>query len=118
MAENADKVREYQKLYYERGGKERAAAWREANPHKVRLRNLKRRAIGDISEEVITQMVVDQHGLCAYCESDLLGEWEVDHMLPSSRGGTNDWFNLAITCGPCNRRKSAKTVEEFFALER
>jgi 5-methylcytosine-specific restriction endonuclease McrA len=35
-----------------------------------------------------------------------------------SRGGRNDWTNLAITCAVCNRSKGASTVEEFFDLWR
>ena len=95
--------------------------WREANPGKLRAYWLKHGAArrgmeGEVSEELVTQMVVDQGGLCAYCEVSLEGNFEVDHMLPVSRGGGHDWTNLAITCRPCNRSKSTKTVEEFMEI--
>lgn len=29
----------------------------------------------------------------------------IDHVIPFSRGGTNDDYNLRISCGPCNNDK-------------
>jgi 5-methylcytosine-specific restriction endonuclease McrA len=28
-----------------------------------------------------------------------------DHLIPLSRGGTNDWTNVVTACSPCNTRK-------------
>lgn len=64
----------------------------------------------------IWQMYEDQQGLCAYCETPLFGTYHIDHMLPLSRGGRNDWVNLAITCPPCNMQKHDKTAEEFMEV--
>lgn len=36
----------------------------------------------------------------------------VDHMLPVSRGGSNDFTNLVIACFACNHRKRDRTPEE------
>ncbi len=58
-------------------------------------------------------MLNDQNGLCAYCETLIIDGHHVDHMIPLSRGGRNDWSNLAITCESCNLRKNNKTAEEF-----
>lgn len=33
---------------------------------------------------------------------------ELDHIVPLSRGGTNDDANLRVICGRCNRSKGAK----------
>lgn len=76
----------------------------------------KRGAEGDHTVAEILQMYDDQRGLCAYCETPLSGSYHVDHMQPLSRGGRNDWVNLAVTCGPCNIRKHDKTVEEFMEV--
>ena len=55
---------------------------------------------------------------CAYCgrkartglEHD---EMTVDHVLPRSRGGSNnDFANLVTACRPCNGRKADRTPEE------
>ena len=32
---------------------------------------------------------------------------QVDHIIPKSRGGTDDWSNLAALCLPCHSRKTA-----------
>lgn len=51
-------------------------------------------------------------GACAYCGSDA-GPFEIDHIYPWSRGGTNDRENLILSCRPCNRSKGAKLPEEW-----
>jgi len=46
---------------------------------------------------------------CGYCGNTAK---TVDHVMPRSRGGTNDWMNLVAACFPCNNRKGNKTPEE------
>lgn len=43
--------------------------------------------------------------LCVKCWQPL-GKWEVDHIVPHSKGGTHEIDNLQIMCIPCNRKKS------------
>jgi len=38
---------------------------------------------------------------------------QYDHLLPHSRGGTNDLDNLVITCSPCNYGRGHYTLEEM-----
>ena len=52
-----------------------------------------------------------------------LGEWwsirdgfavaQVDHVVPRSRGGTDEMSNLVLACSPCNSSKGAKNVDEW-----
>jgi 5-methylcytosine-specific restriction endonuclease McrA len=50
---------------------------------------------------------------CAYCGKRFAPEkLTVDHVIPSSRGGTNDWNNVLTCCSPCNLRKGNKTPKE------
>lgn len=49
---------------------------------------------------------------CTYC-GDLLGPFEVDHIRPLSRGGTNDRANLTSACVSCNTQKSNLLVHEW-----
>jgi hypothetical protein len=49
---------------------------------------------------------------CTYC-GDLLGPFEVDHVRPLSRGGTNDRANLACSCVSCNTQKSNHLLHEW-----
>jgi len=49
---------------------------------------------------------------CQYCgtKSENL---HCDHVIPLSRGGTNDPANLVTACARCNLSKSSKTLEEW-----
>ena len=48
---------------------------------------------------------------CQYCGSK--EELEVDHIIPISKGGTNENDNLITACHRCNTSKSDKDLEEF-----
>jgi hypothetical protein len=48
---------------------------------------------------------------CAYCPAPA-GSW--DHVIPVSRGGTDDRENLVPACIRCNTSKHAKTPEEWW----
>ena len=54
-------------------------------------------------------------GKCAYCGDPLepFGNWEIDHVLPKSRGGGNEITNLSAACHSCNRIKGTKTANEW-----
>jgi hypothetical protein len=50
--------------------------------------------------------------VCAYCkETD--GPWCADHIVPLSRGGSNEPDNLVACCGPCNASKSDRLLSEW-----
>lgn len=49
---------------------------------------------------------------CAYCGNDGEG-W--DHVVPTSRGGTDHLTNLVPACNWCNAQKGRKTGAEFIA---
>jgi HNH endonuclease len=49
-------------------------------------------------------------GLCEYCRScmEYTGHaFTVDHVIPTSRGGTDDFDNLCLCCFWCNNYKQA-----------
>jgi CRISPR/Cas system Type II protein with McrA/HNH and RuvC-like nuclease domain len=47
---------------------------------------------------------------CVYCGAKK--ELTIDHVIPKSRGGTNEWTNLVTCCSKCNLKKGDKTPEE------
>jgi len=49
---------------------------------------------------------------CAYCHQEAI-RWEVDHILPRSRGGSNRVSNLALSCHACNQAKGDQTATEY-----
>ena len=53
-----------------------------------------------------------QGGKCVGCRHDFqLRNLEVDHIHPRSKGGTDDFENLQLLCGHCNRVKGNRTQE-------
>jgi 5-methylcytosine-specific restriction endonuclease McrA len=36
-----------------------------------------------------------------------------DHLIPLSRGGTNEWTNVVTACSPCNTRKANRLPSEI-----
>ena len=42
--------------------------------------------------------------------------FEVDHVVPRSKGGTDTDENLQLLCSTCNRRKGSRTMARFVAL--
>lgn len=66
---------------------------------------------------------------CAYCGKDLDFEphklscgvhtynFAIDHLIPKSKGGTNETQNLLPCCKSCNSKKGTKSLEEFRFIE-
>lgn len=50
--------------------------------------------------------------LCAYCGGP--GE-HIDHIVPRSVGGDDDWTNFTMACGSCNSSKGTKSLLIFLA---
>lgn len=51
---------------------------------------------------------------CPYCSLNVdLWQISVDHILPKSRGGSDDRSNIHFTCATCNALKGSWTEEEF-----
>jgi len=48
---------------------------------------------------------------CAHCGSNR--QLSIDHVIPSSRGGSSEIANLQILCRPCNSSKSDRTMDEW-----
>jgi 5-methylcytosine-specific restriction endonuclease McrA len=46
---------------------------------------------------------------CGYCGA---AASTIDHVLPRSRGGRNEWANTVAACGKCNNRKRDRTPSE------
>lgn len=50
---------------------------------------------------------------CRYCGVTTASEeLTVDHIIPVSKGGSDDLANLVTSCIPCNRGKSDRTLDE------
>jgi CRISPR/Cas system Type II protein with McrA/HNH and RuvC-like nuclease domain len=47
---------------------------------------------------------------CVYCGSKK--DLTLDHVIPKSRGGGNEWTNLVTSCFKCNLKKGNRTPDE------
>ena len=114
---NAEHINEYNKAYQKK--------WRLSNPEKAKLKSqaagARRQAAlynapGTWDATDVQWLMAEQGGMCAgfWCYTSVREDCEVDHRDPVSRGGSNWPSNLALLCQPCNRRKSARTMPEWF----
>lgn len=47
--------------------------------------------------------------ICAFCGKHATS---IDHIVPQSRGGLNEWLNTVAACSPCNGKKANRTPGE------
>ena len=52
-------------------------------------------------------------GFCQFCGCRPNGDdWEIDHVIPRSKGGMTGFTNCVICCTACNRKKADRTPEQ------
>lgn len=57
--------------------------------------------------------LLEKHGRkCFYC-GKTANKFEVEHMIPKARGGSNRIDNLTLSCHECNQKKGTLTAKEF-----
>jgi 5-methylcytosine-specific restriction endonuclease McrA len=49
-------------------------------------------------------------GLCAYCGQSLGQKTELDHIIPTAKGGLSVIENLVYACSSCNQSKSSRDL--------
>lgn len=57
-------------------------------------------------EDVKRQLLSDQDSKCYLCERLLGTDFEIEHFAGREGNLINDWNNLLLSCGYCNRKKS------------
>jgi len=87
--------------------------WKKRNPEKVRQDTRDRRLFRRVGrdKEALEYAKVLRNDPCSYCGKP--GPSTVDHIIPVSKGGTNDISNLTAACADCNSLKHNKDVLTF-----
>lgn len=68
---------------------------------------------GPLYQKELRPLLLERWGhRCSYCGAT--GRLEVEHLVSSSRLGTNRLSNLVVACRPCNEEKGALGLEAFF----
>lgn len=111
--------RETMRGYRQRGkGREDVKRWKQKNPEKVRTqavidghrrRARKRASDGSFSRQEWLELCGYYGNVCLCCGHD--GPLTVDHVVPLSKGGTNDITNIQPICFNCNNKKGATTID-------
>jgi 5-methylcytosine-specific restriction endonuclease McrA len=92
--------------------------WLAANKLRTRVYTENRRVRkltngGSHTPEQIEELYAKQQHHCAGCGASIRKRYEVDHIIPVTRGGTNDISNIQLLCMPCNRTKHNKLPEQW-----
>jgi len=99
---------------------ENAKAWAVAHPERARMLGRQSRAtrrarqMAMFVEHIDPSTVFDRDaGVCGICHEavERNQQWEVDHIVPLSKGGAHSYANVQLAHIRCNRRKGAKVVE-------
>ena len=67
----------------------------------------KLKADGVIDAVMLRSLILDSGGKCAWCDASIVkADFEIEHVMPLTRGGSHTPDNFAVSCPDCNRRKS------------
>ncbi len=119
---NAVRTAAYKREYYEQNREEviaRSKGWAENNLKKVEQfkanNRRKRRAAKHASGDNFTAQqfveLCEKYGNKCLCCGDTAAVLEADHVVPLTRGGSDDIDNIQPLCGTCNRSKFVKTID-------
>jgi len=88
------------------------SAYKRLNKEKIKAYWHKRRARqmagGSHSADDVARINSLQRFKCAICKTSTKKSFHIDHVMPLSKGGSNDAGNIQLLCAPCNLKKSAK----------
>ncbi len=85
--------------------------WRKRNPEKTKAYDASRRGREWIDYQTVCEVYRKYKRKCIYCGTK--DDLTLEHLTPLSRGGGNEYENLAISCRHCNASKHTKTHQDY-----
>ena len=57
-------------------------------------------------------IILRDENQCQYCRAHFKeADLTIDHVIPRSKGGKNEWYNVVAACKPCNQKKGSYMLE-------
>lgn len=78
------------------------------------LAGTERKQKAGVGIKAIRAMYAQQEGACAYCACELEEQYDVEHIIPLSFGGTNNLSNLCLSCRNCNALAGDLVFQDFY----
>lgn len=94
---------------------EKYKRYRHNNPFKAKLSYFNKRHKACLTVDDLEKLWEKQSGKCGVCQSliDINYKHCIDHIVPSSKGGTSELSNLQFTCYKCNTGKHNFSLKEY-----
>ena len=78
----------------------------------AQVKNLMRRGLRllvdpNLSAEDKRRIYAFFDGRCAYCGDQIDGNGQLDHLIPTSKRGSNHISNRVLSCGDCNAKRNS-----------
>ena len=119
---NSEAISVYHAKHYQQNSdriKANVASWNKENPDKRATYESRRRALkagnggSHTTEERLLKFAQLGHH-CVYCWQKT--KLTIDHIIPLSRGGSDEIDNIVPACHSCNSKKHDKTAEEYLQV--
>lgn len=92
--------------------KELRRRWYDENYEHVWRYNVERKAkrLGVFVETVDRWVVFDRdRGICGVCGNEVEADFDIDHVVPLTRGGRHEYANVQLAHRGCNASKGNRT---------